>query len=148
MRGGELEATWRPVAGWSLAATLGVTDVRLREFTDLFTKQSFAGKRAPYAPAYDAQVSAIWRGPSGWFAAGEVAATGKTFFEESENPLFASPAHTIVNVHFGYDALRWRVSLFGENLGGESYAALIIPGVRHVAPGAPRTYGLEAVKKW
>ena len=146
--GGEIEATWRPIAEWTLAATLGVTDVTLREFTDPFTKKSFAGNRAPYAPAYDANLSATWRGPSGWFAAGEIAATGKTFFDESENPVFASRAHAIVNARLGYEAPRWRVTLYGENLGDENYAALIVPGVRHVAPGAPRTYGFEATAKW
>jgi hypothetical protein len=147
-RGGEVEATWRPVSEWTLAATLGVTDVTLREFTDPFTKKSFAGNRAPYAPGYDANFSATWRGPSGWFAAGEVAATGKTYFDESENSLFASRAHATINARLGYEAAHWRLSLHAENLGDETYAAFIIPGVRHVAPGAPRTYGFEATAKW
>ena len=147
-RGGELEATWRPISEWTLAATLGVTDVTLREFTDPFAKKSFAGNRAPYAPSYDAHLSATWRGPSGWFAAGEVAATGKTYFDESENSLFASRSHAILNARLGYETARWRVSVHAENLSDENYAALIVPGVRHVAPGAPRTYGFEATAKF
>src|SRR5207302_1146077 len=54
--GGELETTWRPAVEWSFTATLGVTDVTLREFTDPFTKRSYAGNRAPYAPDYDAHI--------------------------------------------------------------------------------------------
>lgn len=146
--GGELEATWRPISEWTLTATLGVTDITLREFTDPFTLKSYAGKRAPYAPDYDAHVSATWHGPAGWFAGAEVAATGKTFYDESENSLFASSAHAVINARAGYDTPRWRVSLFGENLGDENYATLIVPGVRHAAPGAPRTWGVEAVVKW
>lgn len=147
-RGGEVELTWRPAAAWSLAATLGVTDITLHEFTDPFTRQNLAGRRAPYAPAYDAQVGATWRDPSGWFAAAELAATGRTFFDESENPLFAARAHTVVAARFGRDLAGWRLSLFGENLGDARYVTLIIPGVRHASPGAPRTFGFEAVKKW
>ncbi len=146
--GGELEATWRPMSEWTLAATLGITDVTLREFTDPFTAKNFAGRRAPYAPAYDGHLSATWHGPSGWFAAGEIAMVGKTFFDESENPAFASDAHTTVGGRIGFDASRWRVTAYGENLGNEHYAALVIPGVSHVAPGAPRTFGLEAAVKW
>ena len=146
--GGELEATWRPLPGWTLAATLGVTDITLREFTDPFTAKSYAGDRAPYAPAYDANLSATYRATTGWFAGAEVAAVGKTFYDESENPLYASAAHTVVNARLGYETARWRASLYGENLANEGYAALIIPGVHQAAPGAPRTYGVEAVVKW
>lgn len=146
--GGEVEATWRPLPGWTLAATLGVTDITLREFTDPFTAKSYAGNRAPYAPAYDANLSATYRTTTGWFTSAELAAVGKTFYDESENPLSASRAHAIVNARLGYETARWRASLYGENLANEGYAALLIPGVHQAAPGAPRTYGVEAVVKW
>ena len=146
--GGELESTWRPALAWTLAATLGVTDVTLREFTDPFTNKSYAGNRAPYAPAYDAHLSATWRPGAGWFAATELARNGKTFFDESENPAFAAKAHTVVNARAGYDTARWRVSAYGENVFDEAYDTLIVPGVRHAAPGAPRTYGVECAVKW
>lgn len=146
--GAEFEATWRPVPAWTLAATLGVTEVTLREFTDPFTHVSYAGKRAPYAPSYDANLSATWRDPSGWFAAAEVAAVGRTFYDESEDSAFAADSRATLAARLGYDARRWRVTLFGDNLADAHYAALIIPGVGHAVPGAPRTYGLEAAVKW
>ncbi len=146
--GGELEATWRPIAEWTLAATLGFTDVTLREFTDPFTNKNLSGNRAPYAPIYNGHLSATWRGAGGWFAAAEFAATGKTFFDESENPAFAARAYLVTNARFGYETPRWRATFYGENLGDTQYAALIIPGVRHVSPGAPRTYGIELTAKF
>ena len=146
--GGELEATWRPVPEWTFAATLGVTEVTLREFTDPFTRVSYAGNRAPYAPSYDSDVSVTWRPGRGWFAAADLAAAGKTFFDESENPAVASGSHAVGNARLGYDASRWRITVYGENLGDTHYAALIVPGVRHAAPGAPRTFGLEAALKF
>ena len=146
--GGEFEATWHPVAEWTFAATFGLTDITLREFIDPITKKDYSGNRAPAAPAYDASLSATYRIATGWFAAAEFSAVGKTFFDESENPAFASLAHQVVNARVGYEAARWRASVYGENVFDEGYAALIIPGVRHAAPGAPRTFGVELAVKW
>ncbi|HWA85379.1 MAG TPA: TonB-dependent receptor [Opitutus sp.] len=146
--GAEFEASWHPVPAWTLAATLGVTDITLRDFTDPFTGINYSDKRAPYAPSYDANVSATYRDPSGWFAGAEVAAIGKTFFDESENSAFAADAHATVNFRTGYEARRWRLTVYFENLTDEGYYTLIIPGVGHAAPGAPRTYGAEAALKW
>src|SRR5207237_2111141 len=129
----------RPVPEWTLTATVGVTTVRLLEFTDPFTLHNYNNNRAPYAPAYDAHLGATYHSRLGWFGAAEVASTGKTFYDESENPLFAVDPHTVVSARVGYEASHWRVNLFGENLGEEEYYTLIIPGVRHGAPAAPRT---------
>ena len=146
--GAEFEASWHPAREWTFAATLGFTDITLRDFTDPFTHISYDGKRAPYAPSYDANLSATYRHPSGWFAAAELAAIGRTYFDESENPAFAAAAHATVNARLGYETRRWRLALFSENLADESYYTLIIPGVGHAVPGAPRTYGVEAAVKW
>lgn len=146
--GGEIEATWKPLPELILTATLGLTDVQLRRFTDPFTGRSYAGNRAPYAPDYEAHLAATYRAKEGIFAAVELAATGETFYSEAEDPRFASDAHAVVNARLGYDTPRWRLTVFGENLADEGYYALVIPGVRHAAPGAPRTWGVEAAVKW
>jgi iron complex outermembrane receptor protein len=132
----------------TFAATLGITDVTLREFTDPFTGTSYAGKRAPYTPAFDANLSVTYRTGTGWFAGAEVAVVGKTFYDESQDPAFAQDERATVGARLGYEAARWRVSLYGENLTDERYYSLIIPGVGHGVPGAPRTYGIETVVKW
>lgn len=146
--GGELEASWRPHPNWSFAATLGVTEVTLRRFVDPFTGTNYAGNRAPYAPSYDANLSATFHDRRGWFATAEVSSIGKTFYDESEDPSFAQRARTVANARIGFDTPRWRVSVFGENLFDAHYYSLIVPGVGHGAPGAPRTYGIEAAVKW
>jgi len=146
--GGELEATWRPIATLTLTATLGVTQTTLREFTDPFTAQSYAGRRAPYSPDYDAHVALVYRRPSGVFAAVDATAIGRTFYDESENAAFAAPAHVTENAQLGYEARRWRVDAYVANLEDTQYVALIVPGVGHEVPGAPRTYGVEATLRW
>ena len=77
-----------------------------------------------------------------------MAAVGRTHYEESQNPFFATGGRVTVNARAGYDTARWRASVYGENIGDEEYLALIIPGVGHGAPGAPRTFGVEAAWKW
>jgi len=146
--GGEVEASWRVTRELTLTATFGLTEITLREFTDPITGRSYAGRRAPYAPEHDAHASATYRAASGWFAAADVAATGRTFFDESENARFASRAHAIAGARLGYEAPHWRAAVFGENLFDARYTTLIIPGVRHAVPGAPRTWGVEAALKW
>ncbi len=146
--GAEFEAAWHPASAWTVAATLGLTDVTLREFTDPFTGTSYSGKRAPYTPDFDANLSATYRPGSGWFAAGEVSLVGKTFYDESENPAFAQNSRTLAAARLGYETRHWRATLYGENLFDENYYTLIIPGVGHAVPAAPRTYGIEAAVKW
>lgn len=146
--GGEIEASWRPHPSWSFAATLGITHVTLRRFVDPFTGTNYAGNRAPYAPTYDANLSATFHDRRGWFATAEVSSIGKTFYDESEDPSFAQRTRTLANARLGFDARRWRVSVFGENLFDAAYYSLIVPGVGHGVPGASRTYGVEAAIKW
>lgn len=146
--GAEVEAAWRPMAVLTLTATLGITRVTLRKFNDPFTGVSYAGRRAPYTPDYDAHFNATYRTGHGWFVAADATAVGRTFYDESENSLFASPARALVDARFGYDARRWQIVLHAENLANTRYSTLIIPGVRHEVPGAPRTYGVELAIKW
>jgi outer membrane receptor protein involved in Fe transport len=146
--GGEFEASWRPSPRWTLTATLGLTHVSLREFVDPMTGSSYQGNRAPYTPHYDWHLGATYRAPNGWFAGAEIAAVGPTHFEESQDPLFTAPAREIANARVGYSTARWRLSLYGENLGASGYHALIVPGVGHGAPGTPRSFGVEAAWKW
>lgn len=146
--GGEIEAAWRPTPELSLVATFGLTDVVLREFTDPFTGVSYRGKRAPYAPEYEFHLGATYRAKAGFFIAAELVGTGETFFDETQSAAGNVAAHELANGRIGYEGRHWRVAFFAENITDEDYAALVIPGVRHAAPGAPRTWGIEAVLKW
>jgi iron complex outermembrane receptor protein len=145
--GGEIEASWHATSALTLAASAGVARVTLREFTDPFTGTAYNGKRAPYVPAFNSTVSATYR-IAGWFATGEWIVTGRTYYEESNDRSVMQDQHSLLNARLGYDTPRWRVTLFGENLENEQYYALMIPGIGHGVPGAPRTYGVEALVKW
>ncbi len=146
--GGEVEATWRVSPALTLTGSLGVTKVTLREFTDPFTGENFAGRRAPYVPWFDANLSATYRIGAGWFASAEWAITGRTYYDEANTLAFAQRQRDLVNARLGYETHGWRLELFGENLANKQYYSLIIPGVGHGVPGAPRTYGVEATYRW
>ncbi len=146
--GGEFEAAWHPSSTLTFTGSVGVTNTTLREFTDPFTGISYAGRRAPYTPATDAHLGVSYRADLGWFVAADVTAIGRTFYDESEADAFASAAHITGNAQLGYETRNWRVTLHVENLADAHYATLIIPGVGHQVPGAPRTYGVEVTAKW
>jgi len=146
--GAEIEAAWHPSPELTFTASLGVTDVELREFRDPFTGQDFSGRRAPYAPEHEAHLGATYRAKAGWFAAADAVVTGETHFDESESAAATVGTHTVLHGRVGYETTRWRLSIYGENLTSEDYYTLIIPGVAHAVPGAPSTWGVEAVVKW
>lgn len=146
--GGELETAWRPVSACTVTATLGVTDITLRRFTDPFTAADHAGSRAPYAPSYDAHLGATYRFSAGWFVAASATAVGRTYFDEAETITTSAAPHRTLDATAGFEGKRWRVCVFGQNLTDATYATLVVPGVRHFVPGAPRRYGLEVTRSW
>lgn len=146
--GGELELTWRPVNGLTLAADLGTTDVTLREFRDPYTGISYSGKRAPYVPVYDASVRADYQHSSGWFAGVELTSNGRTYYTEAESLTFGQKTYALLGAHLGFAHDRFRVTAYGDNLTDKGYYSAITPGTGHGTPGAPLTFGLEVSLKF
>jgi iron complex outermembrane recepter protein len=146
--GGELELTWRPVTGLTIAADVGTTDVTLREFSDPYTGISYNGNRAPYVPTYDASIRADYQHPSGWFAGVEVTSNGRTYYTEAETLTFGQKTYTLLGAHLGFTRDRFRVSAYGDNLTDKGYYSAITPGTGHGTPGAPLTYGVEVSLKF
>ena len=146
--GGELELAWRPLAGLTLAADLGTTDVTLRDFRDPYTGKTFNGNRAPSVPLYDASLRADYAHRSGFFGGLELTSNGRTFYTEAENLKFGQRAYALLGARLGYAAGRYRVTAYGENLTDIGYYSAIAPGTGHGTPGAPRTYGVEVAVKW
>lgn len=140
--GAEIELKWRPGTQFSAGTSIGATRSVLREFADPFSGMRYSGNRTPYAPAFDARVNVAWHA-NGWFAAADATAVGRTFFDEAESSRFAQRARVTSSARAGYEAARWRITAFGENLTAERYYTLIVPGVLHGVPAAPRTWGVE-----
>jgi len=146
--GAEVEAKASPLPGWTLDAVGGVTDATLISFNDPVTGKSYAGNRAPYAPAYTGDLGIGYGAARGFFARADLVAKGKTFYSESEAPLFAQGSYALVNARAGYETRRWRLTVFLDNITGTNYYAQIIPGVNSGAPGSRRTLGSELAVKF
>lgn len=146
--GGELELTWRPVTGLTLAADLGRTDVTLRKFIDPYTGNDYSGNRAPAVPEYDVSLRADYESPSGFFGGVELTANGRTYYTEAEDLMFGQKSYALLGAHLGYAHHGYRVTLYGQNLCGKEYYSAITPGTFHGTPGAPRTVGVELSAKF
>lgn len=141
--GGELELTWRPVNGLTLAVDLGRTDVTLRKFSDPYTSVNYAGNRAPSVPEFDASLRAEFASPGGFFGGVELTANGRTFYTEAEDPFFGQKSYALLGAHLGFAHGKYRVTVYGRNLTDKEYYSAITPGTFHGTPGAPRTVGVE-----
>ncbi|HEX2854389.1 MAG TPA: TonB-dependent receptor [Opitutaceae bacterium] len=146
--GGELELTWKPAAGLTVAVDLGATQVTLREFRDPYTGATYSGNQAPYVPTCDLNVRIDYQHPSGWFGGVETTTNGRTYYTEAEDPMFGQQRVTLVGAHVGFTSGRFRVRAYGDNLTEEDYYSAITPGTFHGTPGAPLTFGIEASMKF
>jgi iron complex outermembrane receptor protein len=146
--GGELELTWKPVAGLTFAVDFGITQVTLREFRDPYTGTTYNGNRAPYVPNYDLNARIDYQHSSGWFFGVESTTNGRTYYTEAEDLMFGQKSVTLVGAHVGFTAGRLRVRAYGDNLTEEDYYSAITPGTFHGTPGAPLTFGIEASIRW
>lgn len=146
--GAESDLTWTPSRAWTIEASAGLTSATLLQFHDPLTGVSFDGNRAPYAPASTLGLNVEYRSPAGWFAAAGGSETGRTFYTESENPIYSQSAYALINARIGLDEAWWRVTLFVTNAAAKGYYAAVIPGVNSASPGIPRTLGAEMALKF
>ena len=146
--GVEVESQWRPSADLMLTAVAALTQISLEEFTDPFTRISYAGRRAPFAPSGNAAVRADYRLVRQFRLGAGVTWTGRTFYDEQETALFAQPGYFLLDAHAAYRLAAGEIRIFGRNLGGVNYYSAITPGVAHGTPGAPRTWGVAFDRQW
>ena len=146
--GGELELSWKPVNGLTLAADVGVTNAILREFVDPFKLKNYSGNRVPGVPENDASLRADFESPSGFFGGVELTANGRTYYTEGEDLTFGQRAYILLGARLGYAHGQYRVTVYGQNLTDKEYYSAITPGTFHGTPGAPRTFGVEFSAKF
>jgi outer membrane receptor protein involved in Fe transport len=146
--GGEIEGRWHPSAAWTVGISAGWAYVRLESFTAPLSGLNESGNEAPNAPLYNADLEVTYRPGRGWFAAGQLAAVGKTFYDERETAKYAQGAYALLGLRAGYETARWTFTIYGENLADTGYYELIIPGVNSGNPGTPRTVGAKAAIKF
>ncbi len=146
--GGEVAARWRPAADWTLGLSAGWSEVRLDTFFAPLSGANESGDEAPNAPHYNAELEAGYRPGRGWFVTGQLAATGRTQYDERGAARYTQDAYALIGLQAGYATARWTATVYGENLADQQYYELIVPGVNSGDPGAPRTVGAKVEMKF
>jgi len=110
----------------------------------------------PHAPSWQAAASLAWKDPRGAFARLEVTGMGSFYFDLPPNPT-ASQAYRLVNFRLGFETSRLSLSLWARNLLDKNFAVRgfyfgdeppNFPDKEYVQLGPPRTFGIEAVRRF
>lgn len=131
---------------------------------------NYNGLTPSQSPKWSWSLAGQWEAPLAdtgltWFLNADVSYTGDRQLEPTLGPGSFEPATTLVGARIGLasDSQDWRISLYGKNLTDEAYfiqktpqplAAFISGGGTAQARGyvgwygAPRTWGIEASKKF
>jgi len=177
VQGVEIDAQARPVDQLSLTAGLTYADAT---FTDYPKGQcntyppappatatcNYTGLTPAYNPKWRASGTAQWEQPFekwssiDWFIAGDISYTGAQYLDATLDPRSFQESYTLLGARLGVEAESglWRVSIWGRNLGNETYYVYDVPeplgafasgggnaGASGFAGwyGAPRTFGIE-----
>lgn len=133
-QGIEVEARARLLQGLDIGAAVGLLDA---EFDDY---GSFTGNVPVLSPDWTANLSVQYRHGSGLFARMDVEGYGTTYYDDA-NTVKRDP-FGLVHAKIGYEADRWDVYLYGNNLLDKEYFTDKSFGVFTV--GEPRTVGVTA----
>ncbi|KTT96133.1 hypothetical protein SB4_16290 [Sphingomonas sanguinis] len=112
-KGFELEASAEPTRGLTLTANMGYADARYRDL-QLTATTNARGTRVKLVPAYDGYLAARYQIPDGLFARAELSLKGKESLNSGGAPV--QPATQTIALQAGYEAPRWSVRAFVDNL--------------------------------
>lgn len=148
IRGFELEAAYRPLAGVTLSAGYGYTDSEIKQYR---VNPLVVGNRAPYVPRYTMNAGAQYSIP----VSGAIMLTARTDYERRGGQFWSPENETQRNPVDLVDARLslagalddWSLSLWGRNLFDERYNAEFVSG-GFAFLAEPRTYGVDFVKRF
>lgn len=121
--GGEISVRYRPVTALQLMASYGFTDARFVKFDN--GRESFAGKRLPYAPANTLYVSGVYDLHGAWLGRNVIqlsagcTATGDIWWNEANT--LRQPFYALLNASVFFIAPQWSVEVWGKNLTNTEY---------------------------
>ena len=148
-RGVEAQLVVKPVDGLALSADFGYTDIQFDRFDSPDTGLSLKGKHPPYVPEFNACFAAQFNCPRGFFARVEYQAVGRTFYDEANTSTLEQSGYGLVNARLGYEARRFSVCVFGENLADQDYFTKKLMVMQPAGvPGTPQTFGVMASVKY
>ena len=151
--GAEVEAFYRPAAGWELNAGLGYAHAEYDRYFDPVNRQRLDGKRISFVPEFTATAGAAYRFPCGFYVQLEVQGVGN--YPLTEDNTAEQDAFALLHARLGYERGRWGVHLFGRNLLDEEYASNALdlrnaaaPDLLIYQPGDPLTLGVALTARF
>lgn len=142
--GAELQLNARLNRFVDLSAGAGYVDAQYEEYG------ARSGNAMPRAPRWTGSLALDMHAPATGgklFVAPEIFYRSKNFVDSANTPLFAQPAHTLVNLRAGYrhdDG--WSIAAWGRNLTDERFnlgGFAIAPLLFAVTTSPPPTYGVD-----
>ena len=150
IRGFEIEAKAKPISGLDLIAGFGYTDAEYTDYTNPFTGVNFDGNKLIYAPEFTYNLAAQYRAQFGLFSRVELQGLGNYFFNDDNS--LKQDSLTLVNARIGYEANKYRVYFFVNNIFDEEYltAAFVsgTTGSTLASYGDRRTLGVQVKSKF
>ena len=146
--GFEIESIYYPTDRLKLSAGIGLADAEYTDF-QVSATENLSGNPVKLVPEIDANLAARYEFDSGFFARGELSYIGETPLDERSNAVRDGVA--LWNAQIGYEAERYSVRLFAENLSNERLESglafenfgLGSDGNYYAPLDAPRIVGVE-----
>lgn len=168
VRGAELELQYRPVHSFTLSASVSYIDAKIDRFSGLNAAgvtAVFDGTQMPYTPKFQTNLNGDYTmGVSdniSLFLGATVSYRSSTYAIIGGNqnppgavpagaPLFRVDSYTVVDLRAGLESDKWRVFLWGKNVGNTYYWNNVNPSFDAVVryAGMPATYGITASYKF
>lgn len=114
--GFEIEAVYYPTDRLKFNVGIGLADAEYTDFQASAT-ENLRGNAVKLVPEVDANLAARYEFDNGFFARGEFSYVGETPLDERANAV--RDAVGLWNAQVGYEAERYSIRLFGENLTDE-----------------------------
>ncbi|HEY0945018.1 MAG TPA: TonB-dependent receptor, partial [Opitutaceae bacterium] len=149
MQGAEFECHFTPVAGLNLVAAYGLLDASYDSFV-VPGVLDYTGNPLGSAPKHKFSLGLDyeyrWTGVGFFSLTASYSDTASYYTGATKDPNLFVPGYSLVNASVGYETLdrKWRISLWGRNLGDTEY--LLTPSTQVVLSeylGDPRTYGVS-----
>lgn len=139
----EAEANYQPLDQLFLYATAGWNETTFEEGTT-----GTLGSQVPFVPDFTASVGFDYDFGNGFFMGASARFVGDTFYDNSENPLFAQSSYNVLDAQFGYQTEDWSLVLYGRNILDEDYYTFVNSQIFAGAPADPGVVGVRYERRF
>jgi iron complex outermembrane receptor protein len=136
-RGAEIEFTALPVAGLTLMAGFGYSDVEFDEYEDAIG--DYEGNQKPFSPEYTFNVGAQYRSGGGFYCRADITGYGAMYTDRANE--YKRDPYELVNAKIGYETETFDVYLYGKNIFDTEYDSIYDDGL-YINYSEPAEFGV------